>query len=194
MLSKKKELSVELAFKIGVKLNLTDFEIQYYCLMVQFEQEEDAEFREQLLSRMNDLNPGRSAYDLSVDLFHTIRDWYHLVILELCQLASFRAKPNYVAEKLAISKVDAEIAIERLLRLGQVRRDSKGRLTKTHNRLLTESEVPHAAIRSYHHQHLEKVARAFDEYDPKMRVSSTDVIAMDAKLFLTVEGVAGGSP
>ena len=81
---------MELAFKMAVKLELTETETQYLCLLVQLEQEKDPEFREELSKRLNALNPTRKSHDLTADLFKIISDWYHYAILELTYLAGFK--------------------------------------------------------------------------------------------------------
>src|SRR5262245_17800513 len=74
VLNEKKSLSVELAFKIAVRLHLTEAETQYLCLLVQLEHEKDLDFREELAKRLNELNPKRKTHDLSADLFKVIAD------------------------------------------------------------------------------------------------------------------------
>lgn len=133
VLGKKKSLSVELAFKIAVKLDLTETETQYLCFLVQLEQEKDPAFREELSKRLIALNPKRKAHDLSVDLFKVIADWYHHAILELTYLPGFKFEAKTVAKKLGITKVEAEIAMERLVRLELLELDDQGRYRKTHS-------------------------------------------------------------
>lgn len=181
VLSSKKKLSVELAFKIAVKLDLTQAETQYFCLMVQLEQEKDPVFREEILSRLSALNPRQETRDLSIDVFKVISDWYHLAILELSYLPAFKIEPAYLAKKLKIPKVDAELAIERLMRLELLKKDARGIYRKADDYLLAESSVPQKAFKNYHRQLLEKLVQALDEQAPDQRISASDVLAFDSK-------------
>jgi transcriptional regulator with XRE-family HTH domain len=162
VLSGKKSLSVEGAFKIAIKLVLTEAETQYLCLLVQLENEKDPVFREELTKRLETINPNRKPFDLSVDLYQS-----HF------GLASLR--------DFGISKVDAELAIERLKRLELLEQDRHGRYKKAHNYIVTQSQIPNEALKSHHKQILEKAIECLDTQKPKDRLSATDIVAIDSK-------------
>lgn len=86
VINKKKCLSVELALKIALRLGFTDVESQFFCLLVQLEQEKDPEFRKELTQRLEQISPLRSGHDLSIDEFRYISGWHHAAILELSYL------------------------------------------------------------------------------------------------------------
>jgi uncharacterized protein (TIGR02147 family) len=181
VLSEKKSLSVELAFKIAVKLDLTESETQYLCLLVQLEQEKDPAFREELSKRLHALNPRRKTHDLSVDLFKMIADWYHYAILELTYLPGFQFEAKALAKKLGITKVEAELAMERLERLELIEKDESGRYRKTHSYVLAGSQVPNGALKQYHKQILEKAIESLQSQTPKERMSATDIVPIDSR-------------
>ncbi|MGZ3695539.1 MAG: TIGR02147 family protein [Bdellovibrionota bacterium] len=181
IMSAKKNLSVDLAFKIAIKLNLTEAESQYFCMMVQLEQEKDPLFREELSRRLADLNPKRKSHDLSADLFRSISEWFHSAILELSYVAGPALSPELAVRALGISKIDAEAAFERLLRLELLEKDAKGRITKSHNYVTSQSHVPSSALKEYHRQYLSKASDALIASTPQERMSSTDVMAFDSR-------------
>lgn len=181
VLNNKKALSVEIAFKIAIRLNLTELETQYLCLLVQIEQEKDSDFREELFNRLNALNPTQKRHDLSIDLFKIISDWHHFAILELSYLPSFSGEPEYIAKKLGISRVDADLALGRLLRLGLLEVNNKGSYKKAHDVVLTESKIPMQAFKRFHAQLLEKAKESLEAQTPKSRLSATDIISFDSK-------------
>ena len=187
VLSAKKSLSVELAFKIAVRLELTNAETQYLCLLVQLEQEKEPAIREALLGRLKDLNPNRPAHDLSVDLFKLISDWYHYAILELTYLPGIQPDAATAARKLGISKIEAEIAIDRLQRLELLETDASGRLRKTRDYVIAESALPNGALKSYHRQILEKAMASLEEQSPGERISATDILPIDSKYLPEVD-------
>ncbi|KYG66676.1 hypothetical protein AZI86_06420 [Bdellovibrio bacteriovorus] len=189
VLNSKKSLSVELAFKIAVKLGLTDLETQYLCLLVQMENEQDPEFRAECLKRLNALNPHRVHYDLSVDIFKTISEWHHIAILEMTHLPNFSMDAGFIADKLGISKVEAELSMKRLLRLKLAENTDQG-WKKAHTYILSESKIPHSALQQFHRQYLEKASQCFAAYDTKERVNSTDVLAMDSKFIPEADRLA----
>jgi uncharacterized protein (TIGR02147 family) len=187
IMSAKKNLSVDLAFKIAIKLNLTEGESQYFCMLVQLEQEKDPLFREELSRRLSDLNPQRKSHDLSADLFRSISEWYHSAILELTYVAGPALTPEAAAHSLGITKAEAETAIERLLRLELLEKDANGALKKSHNYITSQSHVPHSALREFHRQFLAKAETALSISTPTERMSATDVMAFDSRQLENVD-------
>jgi len=181
ILNGKKSLSIDLAFKIAVKLGMTDKETQYFCLLVQLEQATDPFFRDELLKRLRESNPERPGYDLSADLVQSIAEWYHAAILELSHVPGFQMTPEGVARALEISKIDAELAIDRLLRLELLERDKLGVLRKSHDYVFSEAHIPNVAFKKFHGEMLNKAYKAIYAQTPDERISATDVIALDPK-------------
>jgi uncharacterized protein (TIGR02147 family) len=181
VLNSKKKLSMEAAFKIAVKLDLTDQETQYFCMLVQLEQEKDPLFQEEILRRLKALSPERTRFDLSLDLFRAIADWYHFALLELTHLPDFQATPTYVSSRLGITKLEAETALDRLKRLELIVPDATGRYKKAQSHVFTESKVPNTALKLFHKQLLEKARVAVDEQTPEKRVSTTHLIPIDSR-------------
>jgi uncharacterized protein (TIGR02147 family) len=188
VLNAKKSLSVELAFKIAVKLDLTETETQYLCVLVQLEQEQDPEFREVLVKRLQRLNPNRITHDLSADLFKSIADWHHYAILEMTYLSGVRLESALIAKKLGISKIEAELALDRLVRLELLEKNAKtGRYAKAHSYVLAQSQIPNGALKQFHQQILEKAIESLKTQSPDERMSATDVIPIDSRHLAKVD-------
>lgn len=182
VISGKKTLSMEAAFKIAVKLELTDAETQYFCLLVQIDQEQDQDYKEILIRRLKALNPDHKAHDLSLDLFKTMSDWYHFAILELTYVTGLTVNVKTVVERLGISPSEAETALERLRRLELLEVDkTTKKLRKAHDYVITESHVPSSALRILHRQLLERAIDSLESQTPQERVSASDVLAIDTK-------------
>jgi uncharacterized protein (TIGR02147 family) len=187
VLNRKKSLSVELAFKIALNLNLTDQETQYFCLLVQLDQEKDPIYREVLGKRLKAIKPEHDVFDLSLDLFRVISDWYHYAILELTYIPDFQARPEYIASNLGISLMEAELALDRLTSLELLERDRLGRFRKAHSQLVVQSRVPNAALKSHHLQFLQKCIDSIESQTPKERMSATDVFPIDSKYISKID-------
>ncbi len=122
----KSGFSLPSARKIAAKLELSSEETEYLCLLVQLESSEDPEIRESLLTRLTSLMPKKlMIHDLGVDHFRQISEWYHSAILEMAELYHFELSPIKVAKRLGISKIEAEVAIERMFRLGLLKKIKK---------------------------------------------------------------------
>ena len=181
VMNAKKGLSVELALRVAVNLELTDAETQYLCFLVQLEQEKDPVYREKLTRRLKELNPRRPAHDLPADLFQSIAEWYHAAILELTYLAGFRLNAEAAARALQITAAEAEAALARLLRLGLLEEEKKGTYRKAKSYVQAESTVPNAAFREFHAQLLARAGAALRSLPPTERLSASDVVALDSR-------------
>lgn len=190
VLSGKKSLSMELGYKIAVSLDLIESETHYFCLLVQIENEKDPRFRGRLVSRANEMAANRSPHHLDEDIFAVIADWYHFAILELTYLPSFEATPAYLSSRLDISAGAAEVALDRLFRLGLLKREDDGHVRKTHDSVLARSEVPSAIHRRFHRQYLEKALLSLEAQSPSERVSLTDVLPMDSSRLSEISRLA----
>ena len=180
VLSNKKVLSMDQAFKIAMKLELSDLEMQYFCLMVQKDHEQDPELLREIDSRLALLRPKDEEQLLSTDLFRAISEWYHIPILELTFLTQFKLTAASISKKLDITKLEAETALKRLQRLGLLELKN-GNYQKTKDRMLFNSSVPNEAFRDYHSQLLRKAEDSLKRQLPNKRVSTSDVIAIDSK-------------
>ena len=185
ILKAEKSLSSDRAASVGQKLGLQGTEIEYWVLLVQRARAKAPEMIEQLQSRMNALrtNGSRSGnvYDLSVDHFRVVSDWYHLAILEALSLDAFEFTPRNLARALGIKTTEAELALERLERLELIGRDTTtGKYVRLQNRLLVSSQVPNDAIRKYYTQILAKATASVEEQTPAEKVIGTETFAFDA--------------
>lgn len=96
---------------------------------------------------------------LSEDLFNLIGDWVSFALLGLAKTGNHTADTQEIALKLGIHAVDAEGALERLLRLKLVQVKNQ-KLKRTHKDLTTTDDVPSQAIRKYHLAILQKAQEA----------------------------------
>lgn len=74
-----------------------------------------------------------STFKLDLDDFRLIAEWYHLAILELFDLKTFKPDPRWIARHLCkpVSVNLIQDALDRLQRLGFVVRDEYGSLKKS---------------------------------------------------------------
>lgn len=163
--------------KIAKNLRLSDGESEYLLLLGDFESQKDPEIREILLRRMQRLSPSqRPITDLSVDYFKQIADWYHSAILEMVYLKGFVFTPENIARRLGISKVEADLALDRLLRLELLVRDENGVFHRQSQDLQVKSPEKNAAMRQFYRKIMEKASKALEEQTPSERWSGYETI------------------
>ncbi len=111
---------------------------------------------------------------LAADAFSVVSDWYHFAILELINVHDFNQSPSWCARTLGISTVEAQMAIERLVRLGLLRFETQ-KLVRT-NKLITNF---HPGMTSSAHKNLQRqiLQMAIDAIDT-VSAEEKDITAM----------------
>ena len=99
--------------------------------------------------------------DYSVESFKAIALWYHLPLLELTYLDTFKADPKWISEQLGISTIEARDAIFRLLGLGLLERCPKKGLKKTINHLFVKSNSE-PEVRKYEREMIDKAIQVLE--------------------------------
>jgi uncharacterized protein (TIGR02147 family) len=117
---------------------------------------------------------------LTLDAFEVVSDWYHYGVLELSRCKGFKATPRFIASRLGISKADAEAALPRLIRLGLLKQKGKTYI-KTDNLIVTPTDFPSQALRSFHMQMIGKAKNALEEQTVSERDITGMTIAVDVK-------------
>jgi uncharacterized protein (TIGR02147 family) len=176
--SEKQGLSREAAFKIALKIGLTDEETVIFCDLVEMEHARSAEKRALAKIRLQERSLDFEYSTVEEDSFHIVSDWYHFAIVQLTELRSFRRDPAWISSKLNISRAEAVGGLDRLFRTG-ILVEEKGKVKARQEFIATTDNVPSEAIRSFHRQVLEKAASALGTQSPEDRNFSTNYMTID---------------
>lgn len=179
--SGKRNLSAEKAYSVAEKLRLGKEETEFFVALVRFELASAPAERAALATRLESFEQAGQVTDLSVDVFKAIAEWYHLPILEMVALRASEYTPAALAERLGIAPVEAERAIERLLRLELLEKTETG-YRKAHSNLVFKSPVPNQALRHFHKQMLERASSALETQRPADRYVGSETFAVDPAL------------
>lgn len=192
VLSGKRGLSVDTAIRIGKELGLSESENEYFRVLVQLEGTRNPDLKSSLMTRAQELNFRRPIKNLSVDLFRLIADWYHLPIKNLLRLKKFDFTPATISARLGVSKLEAECAIERLVRLKMIEPGStkKGHYRVTDARIQIRSEVPNEALRRFHRQMLEKAIESLETQTPQEKILGSETFAISDRLLPEARKIA----
>ena len=171
-MSGRTNLSIEAGVKIAQALKLKSKEKTFLCDLVQLESQKDPTLRSEILERLRRAHPKkRIVSDLTVEQFKQIADWYHSAILELPLIEAFIISGKNVANALSIPLPIAELAIERLIKLGFLKQDENGVIERVASDLRVQSDIRNAALRQFYRQMLEKASRSLETQTPQERLS-----------------------
>lgn len=177
VLKGKQGLSLKWASHVADRLGFAGAEKQHFCDLVESRHARNQARRELAKRRLAE-SAAAPRNQLSLDAFQTVSDWYHFAILSLAELADFQSEPQWIATRLGIPLVLVEPAIERLIRLEQLERDSAGRLRVVTEATFAGSGVPSMALKNFHRQILERAAVALFEQDVHSRDFNSGFVAI----------------
>jgi uncharacterized protein (TIGR02147 family) len=181
--SGQKHLSYESAMSAGQSLGLESEEFEYFFLLIQYASTNDASLRSEVAKKMSRINQNRSIQNLDLEAFQMISDWYHIPILEMTALPKTQFTPKKIARRLGISLDEAEIAVNRLLRLKLIEKMADGSHRKTYADGLFNTVYAHLGLRDYHAKMLEKATLSLSEQPNSSRFVGSETFAFDPELF-----------
>jgi uncharacterized protein (TIGR02147 family) len=118
---------------------------------------------------------------LSLERFAAVSQWQHFAILELTYLQDFKSDAAWIAEKIGISVESAQIAVERLKRLGFLKVSKSGKLKAETDFTDTPTDIPSEAIRSYQRDLLLKAVDALESQKVEEREIRSMMLSFDSR-------------
>lgn len=120
---------------------------------------------------------------IAYDHFQIISDWYHFAILELAAVQNFEPTAKWISKVLGISLVEAQDAIDRLIRLDYIRVKPKGSWELREGFSTTlGTELSASALRKMQKQILEMAILALDNVPVEKRDQTAMTMAIDTSL------------
>lgn len=144
---------------------------EFFGNLVAFNQAETADEKNEAFERVAASRRFRRARRLDRAFFDYLSNWYYPAIREMVARTDFREDASWIARQLVprITAAQARKALELLLELGLLERDTEGRLTRGEASLTTGHEVRSLAIANYHRQMLERASDSIDLVDRDRR-------------------------
>lgn len=129
-------------------------------------------------ARRASVAPPYDTFDL--DMFRMVADWHHSAILCLVETTSGHGPLTIsgIAKRLGITTIEARQAVERLLKIGLLRKVDKG-FAVTRKNLATPSDVPSAALRHLHRQMLQLASESLESQTVDDRDVTSITMAID---------------
>ena len=171
-------LSFKMAEKILPKLELTpDQQTQFFQSLAQYQGARNLQ-RVRAPLKLNERQ--YKGEDLSIEYYRVIADWYHIALMEMTFLKSFRPDPRYLAQELGIGMTEAKLALERLISLGLLEKKN-GKIVKTKEKLSTaDRHLTTPALRKNQKQFLEKAIHSLENEPLEERSHTNMTMAIDS--------------
>jgi uncharacterized protein (TIGR02147 family) len=132
----------------------------------------------------------RNNHELSGNLFALVSEWYHFAILNLLDCDRYEWSSTWISDRLGISRIQARLAMDLLLKLGLVVKNN-GRWVSRHENVEFASQIPSAAVREFHRQILQKAVAAIDGQSLDERELSGCGFAVDQSHLMAIKKEIG---
>jgi uncharacterized protein (TIGR02147 family) len=155
----KRGLSLRSALRVSQALGLSPSETRHLITLAQLEK--SVRYGAEVPMEESADLPTRQR--LTIEMFHVVSDWICFAILSLADTRGFALDSTWIARRLAVSLAEAQVALDRLERVGLIERPrDDGELRVTPDYVISPSGIPSEAIRNYHRQILKKASEALD--------------------------------
>lgn len=177
----KKNLSYASSMKITESLGLSPKDSEYFQTLVQIELARTPEAKLKLSRKLESLYSKNRSQSISLETFRALSDWYHIAIIELTEIHGLILNAENVSSLLGISHIEADAAIDRLVRAGLLTKGPKGRLIKSVGNSVLESKEKNEALQNFHRQMLSRASNALRTQDNNEKFVGSETIAVNPK-------------
>ncbi|MDB5047529.1 MAG: hypothetical protein JWO30_600 [Fibrobacteres bacterium] len=177
VLKGKKNLGPTLRTKFAQSLQLKAREVQFFELLVQFNQATDMEEKNQFFLHLSRFRNSRAKLVAEGQYLFFSR-WYYPVVWNYFGINQKQKNPMEIALSIypPLSPAQVEEAIRLLLELGLIKKLANG-YTVTDNHLTTEPEFRGLIATQYNQQFLQLAHESLHHVDPKHRLFNTRVFS-----------------
>lgn len=109
--------------------------------------------------------------------YRIISEWEHYAVLTLMDVRDFKSDPKWIADRLGLSLLRTEQVLHRLLSEGFIKKDSKGHLKRSFERLATTEDVASQALREAHEDELKIASKKLSSIPIQERDFSSLMVA-----------------
>lgn len=196
VLNGKKKLSEGRAYEVAQYLGFSGPEMDYFVSLVRLDHSENELQRRRLLQEIENKFPGKISERqvLSLDEFNMISNWYHFAILQLFRLPRFKCDSaddeSRIAVRFGINIFEVRAALERLERLGMIRRTASGSYTRIESGVVFRTDMKTEALTELYGQTIEKTKDALRQRPASERVAGGDVVALSSKSLAAARALA----
>jgi uncharacterized protein (TIGR02147 family) len=165
LLNGKRPLRLKHVPAFSQNLKLASAERLYFQALIQYDTAANPEEKELYSVWLSELNPGKDFKTKEMDQFMVISHWVYTAIIMMTELKSFGGTGQEISRLLKgrMTPIEAQSALQRLLDLGLIIKDSNGKLHATYDRITTRDDVANEGARKYHQTTIEAASQAIQE-------------------------------
>jgi transcriptional regulator with XRE-family HTH domain len=119
--------------------------------------------------------------NLSLDYFKIVSEWYYFAILSLAEIPDFKADHLWISKRLNISKKEAKIALDKLVKLEMLVVNDDGSCEVPNIQYKTPTDVLNISLKNHTLQSLELAMNSILHDPVDVRDFSTVTMAIDPK-------------
>jgi uncharacterized protein (TIGR02147 family) len=193
--SGKRKATPDLVYRIGAALGFNSKELEYAEALAGLQRARNLVEKSRFADKLRQLSPeldGAQPQLIEIDHLEFISSWQHIAILEMTELADFRHDPIWISQRLggAVSVRAVIDALERLKRVGLLKQNSDGSLTRIAKSLKTPPNIPSRAVRGFHRQMINKALDAIEGQNVTERLLESMTLTVDSSKLKAVTELA----
>lgn len=167
--------------RVSGYLDLNVQEYLYFEAMSDLHYADCIEDKELQIKKIETLTKRSPKEKFDIDAFRLIKEWYHVPIMEMTRLKSFKLDYKQIAKRLGnqVSTQAVELAVDRLIRVGLLAYNKTGQLKRTSKDFQVGYEIPSEAIQYCHKQILQNAISKIDTLIPSRRDFSSMQITIN---------------
>lgn len=180
-----KNLSPRSARNLGEAMQLQGTALDYFLLLVKFEQSTVTDERDRLFQRLLDMKIEQKAVGIAEKQYEYYTRWYHPVIRSLVSKVDFGSDFALLGRCLnpPISASQARQSVRLLQRLGLIGQGENGRWQQKDSLLTTGDEVDSLNVANYHKQVARLAQGAVDRSDRDLHELAAMTVGVDKETF-----------
>jgi len=183
VLNGKQGLSRKKGQSLAKRLAYTRMETDFFLSLIDFEDGRSSTVREEASQRLKSFHQ-RNELELNLEQWEVMSHWHYPALLELTKTQNFKSDLGWISERLGISKEEAAEALGRLVELGILRKDNRGRYSATGQWLLkSPHDVPLRCTKNVHKEIMQRALVAMHTYPVKDRNMNALIMSIDSDRF-----------
>lgn len=165
--------------KVAKALRLTKAEENFFTSLTLFNQSQTIKDKSLYSRQIARFRVSQKTFSLKQAQLKYYSHWYYIPLREMIVSGHFKEDVRWISEQFYGEVTEPQIkeAIEDLLCLEIIERDSTGQLIATHKNVQTPDDLISSVVMNYHFDMIDRAAEAIVDYHPQDREISTTCIS-----------------